>query len=138
MVFTKRLREEVAAWLAEGLGAPVPDDLRALYAAANGMEDNAIDQLTGRCRTRTRSGPSWISPRRTRLFHKQRTEAQLRFIGVVASASQLEILDRRRTAGGVRRHVVEFQEAAFGAAAVRAQETPSLGTDYRMDMQRNA
>lgn len=30
--------------LAEFLGAPVPDDLRVLYCAANGMEDNAMDQ----------------------------------------------------------------------------------------------
>ena len=32
------------ARLAEFLGAPVPNDLRALYLAADGMVDNAIDQ----------------------------------------------------------------------------------------------
>jgi hypothetical protein len=40
----------------------------------------------------------------------------------VAPASQFEILDSRRAPGGVRLDVVEFQEASFRAAAVRAHE----------------
>ncbi len=36
--------QEELARLAQFLGAPVPHDLRTLYGALNGMEDNAIDQ----------------------------------------------------------------------------------------------
>ena len=59
------------ARLAEFLGAPVPDDLRALYSAANGMEDNAIDQwhvsfwsidrLIRERDTMERAGRSWVA-----------------------------------------------------------------------------
>src|SRR5580765_6774322 len=59
------------ARLAEFLGTPIPDDLLALYSAANGMEDYAtdlwhvsfwsIDRIIRERHTIERDGRSWVA-----------------------------------------------------------------------------
>jgi len=63
--------ETELARLAEFCGAPIPADLRALYSAANGMSDNAMDQwqvsfwsidrLVREQDTMERDGRRWIA-----------------------------------------------------------------------------
>jgi hypothetical protein len=70
----------------------------------------------------TRSGPSSRVERRRLLAHHRRTEVQLRLVHIVRTTSKLQIVSGRLSSGRKWHDVMELEESALRASAVRADE----------------
>ena len=74
-----------------------------------------------------------LGPDRVSLPHEHRAEVLLCFVGIVRAAAKLEIVGSAAATGRVGHDVMEFQEAALGAATVRTDK-PALPAVPRPDI----